>query len=340
MVAMKKYVAPHADWGGRTLAVMFSVLLTACATHRPGPEGSQPPRLSSSSALAAVGYSGMAQLDSEAYLVVHDTKAHKEGPRLGMIRINDGVPHYEPLWIDDWKHEDGRSSDLESLCAIPGHPGEFLAAENGYWQGKHGRIFHIAVHGAQARVRNALPLPLLADNDEQHEGDNFEGIACAPQADGQILVILGERGGSERYPTGVLRWGSFDPAADRVTWTRAGKAGEPVAAPGAWVDPQAKRDISDLHIDPEGTVWAVATEDAGDVGPFRSVIYKVATIRDDPERPLRIVENGAVGWVVDGLKVEALSAAPATSMHSFLSYATEDEDLGGIWRPLYPAVKP
>lgn len=317
------------------ILLMLGLMLVACATQRPGLAGAQPSAVPS----CGGGYSGMAQLDSQTYVVVHDTKGYQEGARLGLIRINDGVPHYEALAIDDWKHEDGRSSDLESICAIPGQPGEFLAAESGYWEGKNGRIFHITVEGAQARVLHALPLPILADNREDHEGDNFEGIACVPRAGGRILVILGERGGSERYPTGVLRWGNYDPATATITWTDRGKEGQRIAAPGVWVDPKAKRDISALHLDPRGALWAVATEDAGDAGPFRSVIYQVAMIAEDPDRPLRIVENGVVEWVVDGLKVEALSGPPGTSEQSFLSYGTEDEDLGGIWRSLYPALR-
>ncbi len=322
-----------------TIAVVLSVMLTACATHQTGMEEAPASIAPAGSAPLANGYSGMAQLDSQKYVVVHDTKSYKDGARLGIVRLDNGVPRYEELSVDDWKDEDGRSSDLESICALPGRPGEFLAAESGYWEGKNGRIFHLTVQDGQARVQSALPLPLLADNSEDQEGDNFEGIACAPHPGGGILVVLGERGGSERYPAGVLRWGRFDPATAAITWTDAGKAGQRIAAPGAWVDPEAKRDISDLHLDPQGAIWAVATEDAGDAGPFRSVIYKVATLDGDPDRPFGIVKDGHIGWVVDGLKVEALSGPPGTSEHSFLSYGTEDEDLGGIWRPLYPAVK-
>ena len=44
-------------------------------------------------------------------------------------------------------------------------------------------------------------------------------------------------------------------------------------------------------------------------------------------------------WVLDGLKVKALAGPPDSVSSAFLSFATEDEHLGGVWRPLYPPFK-
>jgi hypothetical protein len=37
--------------------------------------------------------------------------------------------------------------------------------------------------------------------------------------------------------------------------------------------------------------------------------------------------------------VEALAGPPDSVSSAFLSFATEDQHLGGIWRPLYPPFK-
>lgn len=304
-----------------------------------GPEDASSSGVHPATAFSARDYSGMAQLDSRAFLVVHDTKFAKDGPRIGIIRVTGGrSPYYERLKVESWNDSEGRSNDLESVCAVPGHPGEFLAAESGYRNGNYGRIFHIRVRGTTVRVLDVLKLPLLADNDANHVGDQFEGMICARHPGGGILVIMGERGGSELYKNGVLRWGWLDLATGTLTWTSAGLKGKTVHAPGAWIDPVTKRDIGDLHLDGDGTIWASATQDPGDYGPFRSVVYKLAAITGDVDDPIGLLKDTKASWVLDGFKVEGLSGAPAGDSGSPLSIATDDEELGGIWRPLSTPV--
>jgi hypothetical protein len=82
-----------------------------------------------------------------------------------------------------------------------------MLAESGYWEKKFGHIFHVRLHKKTLSVKRTLQLPLFADNNEtQRDGDNFEGIACRTATDGRIAIVLGERGGTARYPSGVLRW--------------------------------------------------------------------------------------------------------------------------------------
>ena len=285
------------------------------------------------------GYSGMAQLKQNKYVVVHDAKTEEDGPRLGIVKIRkDRTPKYEILEIMDWKHEDGRSNDLESICALPGRSGEFLLAESGYRKQRFGRLFHIAVHKKSARVLSVLALPLVADNTKRNNGDNFEGLACVSHQEGRVLVVLGERGGSKLYPSGVLRWGWFDSATGTLTWPDDGTKGKVITAPGQWLHGESKRDIGDLYFDNTGVLWAVATEDAGDAGPFRSVIYQVATILDNPKDPLQLIQDGRPFWILDGLKIEALSGPAGIPGEGPLSIGSEDENYGGVWRPLYPAL--
>ncbi len=314
----------------------LSLALSACAIFKPEaaiqPASGPPP---------GIGYSGMAQIGPDDYLVVHATKTSASGPRLGIIRVKQDEPlEYAPLTIGNWVHPQGPANDLESACALPGRPGELLIAESGYQKGLYGRIFHLDIRGTTVRVLSVLPLPRLSDSDKDWERDNYEGLACAARNDGKILLILGERGGSSRYPNGVLRWGVFDPNHGVVDWPAAGKAGRMVIAPGPWTNRQSKRDIADLYLDGQGNLWAAASENAGDEGPFRSVIYRAATVQADAANPIQLSKAQRPSWVLDGLKVEALAGPPDSVSSAFLSFATEDEQLGGVWRPLYPPFKP
>ena len=81
-------------------------------------------------------------------------------------------------------------------------------------------------------------------------------------------------------------------------------------------------------------LWCVATEDAGDGGPFRSVIYRVATVDPDSADLVQLIANPTAEWVCEGVKVEALGA-PLTDAEG-LTIGTDDEDYPGMFRPLFP----
>jgi hypothetical protein len=84
----------------------------------------------------------------------------------------------------------------------------------------------------------------------------------------------------------------------------------------------------------------VATEDKSDEGPFRSVIYRAATVStQNNAMPVMPIPNKQVSWVVDGFKVEALSGPASVVGGSFMSFATEDENYPGQWRPLFCPAK-
>jgi hypothetical protein len=81
-------------------------------------------------------------LSDSTYWVVYDVKSHKDGVRLGLIKLTGETIDVFLFEIDSWG-EEGISSDLESICAVPGKSNEFLIAESGNWQGALGRMFHI-----------------------------------------------------------------------------------------------------------------------------------------------------------------------------------------------------
>ncbi len=287
----------------------------------------------------ANGYSGMAKLGANRYLVVHDTKAHRDDARIGIVTVGgENGPLYRPLAVRDWLDPDGRSSDLESACVLPDRDDEALVAESGLWEGRFGRIFHIKVGTDNAEVLHVFKIPDLDDNGSELVGDNYEGMACMTDSRGRILVILGERGGTRHNPNGSLHWATFDPSGGVLSWSPNGTAGVSVSAPGAWVSIETKRDIAALHLDEEGILWAVASEDAGDNGPFRSIIYAVASVDVGASLPIRATSAPSPTWTLDGFKVESIAAPPDELFFAELSFATEDENFGGVWRPLYPGA--
>ena len=286
-----------------------------------------------------MGYSGLALIEPNRYLVVHDAKVYEDKPRLGILAIQASGPVYTPLRIVEWMDPDGPANDLESACALSDRPGEFLVAESGYWEKKYGRVFHVRLSGETGQVVRAYKLPLLADSNPKKTGDNFEGLACVRHADGRYLLLLGERGGSELYPSGRLRWGSLDLRSSSLEWAERGTASIEVTAPGPWPAGTKKRDIADLYLDNEGTLWASATADQGDNGPFRSVIFRIGTVSPGAVPPVKLTGPVVADWILDGMKVEALAAPATAAPGSVLSVGTDDENFGGVWRPLFPPVR-
>lgn len=283
-----------------------------------------------------VGFSGMARVGTDSFLVVMDKKGYQPGPRIGLLKTSvDEMPTFSPIEINDWNNDEGQASDLESVCQFPTKDNEFLLAESGYWKGKSGRIFHVELTAQSLLVKQVYKLPLIISNDENVDGDNFEGLVCFAR-ENKIYVVLGERGGSEIYPDGLLRIGILDDEQGLISWDVYKDKSLTVVAPKSWGNPQTRRTISDLHLDTEGVIWAVATEDAGDEGPFRSIIYQAAKITDTSDSlPVKIITNPKIAWRIDGFKVEALAAPASTVPGSTMSIGTEDESYGGTWRPLF-----
>ena len=281
------------------------------------------------------GSSGMEQLTDSSYLVVYDLKKHKNGVRLGWIIVTDESIEVLPIIVPDWGDE-GVPNDLECICAVPEKSNEFLVAEAGNWQGELGRIFHIQIDFGKrtAKVLATLKYPFLHRNDFGIEGDQYEGMHCLPYNKNERIILLGERGGSDFSPSGVIRWGIWDMKKSTLTVEGAGLKGISVNAPGHWTNTKTKRSITDMYVDANGTLWASASEDQGDAGPFYSVIYPLGKINPmNPDLPVTVIDFLAVGREVYGLKIEALSG-PKKGIQCTHTFGTEDEMYGGVFRPL------
>lgn len=286
------------------------------------------------------GISGMEKINERYYLTIYDLKSYEEGNRVSVIEVEpeSGV-RVHLVSINDWIHPDGAGSDLESVCKLPGRENEFLIAESGKWDGEYGRMFHIrlkeGVFPFKADVLGVFGIPEFdAKGPDDSAGDEIEGLACYHKGDNKLGVIFGERGGSDVYPQGLLRWAEADLLEYELSWTAEGKVGLSVNAPGDWVDGALNRDISGLHIDKENKLWAVSAEELGDNGPFSSIVYQVGMVFTQDPEPILVLDSLVVYKRMDGFKAEGISWGTGLIPGSRFSIGTEDEQLGGSWRVL------
>jgi hypothetical protein len=322
--------------------------------------------------VGGVAFSGMTKVADGQWVVVHDWKASERREPVGVIefaeRTAGAKPTYRPLPLANAPFP---PNDLEAVCPLPGAPAggpvELLAVEGGGVSGdaqrpdKKRRLWRLRLRpmaGVPDRlagvevVGSPIPLPPEVPADEE-----AEGLVCLPAGgDGRCRLLLGLRPGNRKQPPGPGQiWlTTYDPAAGTLAST--GEKPFVLAPPPHVARPGVLfRGCADLLLVPAAggpgggsgggvaDLLAVSTEDPGDAGPWRSVIYRAATVAADgtlgkPTAP-------AVVAVIDGLKVEALAAGVVTvagdpgktPMVCPLTIATDDEDFGGVWRPLFPA---
>lgn len=272
------------------------------------------------------GISGMAASSDGGFLVVHDVKAHKtDKPRLGLLTIDHDEEKVRYSEVSFPANVSPTSNDLEGACSLPGRTDEFLISESGTYELNYGRLFHIRLNGHKTSLISENKLPFTRDNNaDQKDGDQFEGLACVAKKDGSILVLLGERGGTVRTPMGVLRWGVYDPKTGSIAWD-SGKI--EITAPNSFNAPNL-RSLTALDVDAQGELYAAASVDANtDLGPFRSLVYRVGMVVPDQMPPVVKADETQV-WELNGFKVEGVET------HKGLSIGSEDENFGGVWRPL------
>ncbi len=270
------------------------------------------------------GLSGMAPVGARAFVVVHDVKDSQPGrTRLGLVSVDEeGAVGYQPIAVA-WGPR--VSSDLESACALPGRADEILASES--WGG--GCMFHARIHhgdeaAPSADLLGCIPIP--------HDVVEMEGLACTVAPDGAVWLVLGERGGEPGANPGRLRWGTLDLAAH--TFVERGRTTVRSPTDGR-TDLEHQRHVADLWLDRDATLWSAGTEDPGDAGPFRSVLYRLGRFGPDPSHPSTLtfspVSDPQPLWF-EGLKVEAVSAPVGAGAR--FSVGTDDEALVGVWRPV------
>jgi len=234
------------------------------------------------------GISGIARMSSNEYLIVHDAKNCEEdkprcdpkNPRIGLLNIKSASGRIEYKQLDFPAAASSLSSDLEGVCRVPNKSNEFFLAESGYWDGKFGRIFHI-------RVTMQRRVVLVDEFQLPKSGDQFEGIACIAINSADVLILLGERGGSEANPKGVLRWGTYNLVTrQQPAWS---EQSQEVTAPNPW-GVSGLRTITGLSIDGENRLWGSAAVDPdNNDGPFRSVVYLIGHVDVNIKVPVKAI---------------------------------------------------
>lgn len=278
-----------------------------------------------------VGFSGVAPFAS-AVLVVHDSKFDTALPRIGVLELPAvGPVRYRSIAVGDWRG--AVPDDLEAVCALPDRNAEFLLLESGHRPSRPGRVLHVRVSGNDvagwsATVLGAARLPRAPEASVIADASNYEGIACRSAGADRVLVLLGERGGSTTYPHGVLRWAVLDLRALSFATDTAGLAGVAIESLPEWANVDGVRSIADLALTTRGELWAVATRDPGDAGPFESRVYLAARIGGSATTPtIEPVAAPRGTWQLDGIKIEGLARRPDGSWF----FVSDDESFGGAF---------
>lgn len=211
------------------------------------------------------GISGMALIDGKGdrieLLTVHDGK--KTGRlRLGHLTLE---PHKSKTrarlrrlsWCDD-----DPPNDLEAVSIVPGARREFLVASSYGW------VYRIGFDHdfERCRIEGQFNLP----------GSSFPGVLeglALTRLDDRWLLAFALRG-DDRHPA-EIHYGVFDPATGRLDRPRRADFTAP------WPT-QHRRSISELKIEPDGTLYVTAAADPDiDTGPFASALYRIGRFQGD-----------------------------------------------------------
>jgi len=259
--------------------------------------------------LCAVG-SGMALIEQQQaftkFLVVHDQNSGSN--KLGVVTIDArGSLVYTPVYCEGL---DGK--DLEAVSAIPNHKFEFLVASS------QGEFYLIKINGTKA-VITTFPHPAL--DQPRATKQELEGLSV--EAVGEGLVVAWGYRGAGATETGLFCYGTLDLANRKIT---------PIGQRDVLVDfpepnDNKKRHIADLRIDRSGVVWAAATYDPRNAGPFSSVVYILGVLQvSGTNVGFHLTKNPIPLWRFSR-KVEAIEFVPGPN--GGVAFGADDEDFGG-----------
>lgn len=302
-------------------AIALALVLSGCASS--GPAAIREP----ARALTLPDLSGLAWIEDDLFLGVHDAKRNEEKagwPRISLVRLPrselEGVT-WQSLDVQ-FPGPDGPSSDLESATRIPGSDA-FLLAESGQEGESASRLF-LARYARGRLTLEAHPWPVPVTN--------VEAIAVCRV--GQHLVfIYAER--ADSLPATRLGWATLTQsplsfgAFREITYQGIDPIG-----PGA-------RPVVAMDVDSEGFLYIVSAYDSGnDDGPFRSVVWRIGKVTADGGGNPRVELGEAERLAsLDGLKVESIAVIEPDEGGRRIYIGTDDEHYGGILR-LLPAAAP
>lgn len=267
--------------------------------------------------------SGMAWVEDDLFLGIHDAKRNPEKynwPRISFIRLPkselQGVT-WRPLGLR-FPGLEGRSSDLESVCRIPGGKA-FLFAESGQEGVRDRRIFYAGYSNGTLRIESYILWPVDIKNVEATE-------VC--RVGDRMVFLYAER--ADSLPSTKLRWATLS-----LNPLKIGKF-EEVTYKG--VDPVGRgaRPIVALDVDSDGFIYIVSAYDSGnDNGPYRSVVWRIGKMikGGDGNPQVDLGENIRLASI-GGLKVESIAVREPNEGGKQIYVGTDDEHYGGIIRLL------
>lgn len=243
------------------------------------------------------------------FLAVFDSKHHRE-PRLAFIDLEEGklpVTHDLKWPGDRWP------VDLEAIAKVPGESGVFVAVTSAgeFWR------LRVADDGA-VTILGVTELP-------QADAPEIEGMDLRKLEDKLVIVWAGRGDGAR---AAAVCAGIFDEATGRVSLAHRLEFRAP------WPAEETVRHISDLRLDPFGTMMVTSTKDPGNDGPFDSALYVAGKVELENGSPVLRLNGAPIRLRADyGHKVEALEFVPGGV--SGLILGSDDEHGGGAILPTW-----
>jgi len=272
--------------------------------------------------------SGMAWMQDDTFLVVHDSKnpGELDHPRVSLMELPQDPQGllWKVLPLKDEAWPGGKSSDLESVARIPGTQHVLMVESGDSGNPTSYRIFRARLNQGQLRIEAAVPWPV--------EVYNVESTAVAQNGD-TFVFLYAER--AQLKPSTLIRWATFNP----VDLTFGSFQSVTLKNP----DPKAtNRPVVGMDIGPNGEIYTVAAYDAEaaglpdpDNGPFASSVWMVGKVIFPAGVPkVTLLSKPKHMGSLDGMKVESVCVRQLPGQPTELFVGLDDENYGATLRKL------
>ncbi|MEO0795399.1 MAG: hypothetical protein AAFX93_09565 [Verrucomicrobiota bacterium] len=265
--------------------------------------------------------SGLAWIDGDRFLAVHDAKADDEklDPRISILYLpsNDTGIRFRSRSL---RYRGELSNDLESIAAIPG-TNQYLLCESGDsdFDGSDDelRIYKVEVVRNSVRILDRInwPAPIF----------NVEATTIGKLGDAYVFIYA-ER--AEGEPTTEVNWAPFNP--NDLTF------GEFQSVTYENPDPDSfNRAIVGFSLSSDNEIYSVASYDPDvDNGPFAGGVYRIGVLEDDGGPVITLYDDPVLEGIIDGFKSEsiAIRETQADGLEIFVGF--DDENFGGTIRQM------
>jgi hypothetical protein len=282
--------------------------------------------------------SGIAWIDNDTFLAIHDAKFPEEAdaPRVSLLSLPSeiGGTVITPLNVT-WSRGENPGSDLECIARLPDAARtqdtlRFLMGESGDNDRGSKRIFLSELDNNILTATETISWPI--------DIHNVEG--CAVTAIGNELIFIFAERAQGSHTTSIswapllldpLRFGPVNSAEYRVPREQQ-----------AEIDP-GFRPVSALEIDENGNILIASARDPDiDIGPFASGVWlagHTSSQQDSIGSPVSMLDSPQHLASVDGLKIEGLATRPSSNgSGTEVIIGTDDEFSGGVLRVLPQTV--